>query len=276
MNAWIPAILVISVAAAGIILGICLNRTYRTAITGAFAAVGLIALLLTAHLLHLWTFYGGLDWIAASRSKYILIGFAVCLGLVSPLKYLHSTWKQASTIVVLAILILLFVGIPFIGPAVNHHEIQSLPTQFDRRGLCLQSRPYTCGPAAAVTALRQLGLTASEARIAEAAGTTPLLGTCSWDLYQALNHLYPQEDLQCRYGRFENIDQLPDDSPTLAVMREGFMLDHCVTILKITRTDVLFADPSSGLCSMSKPAFEAAWRHTGIVLSRPRFFSIVP
>lgn len=277
MNPWAQAILVIAVTAAAIALGrLYFSRSYNKAITGALTAIGWIAFLLTAHLIHVYTLYGGLDWIAASRSKYIMIAFAVCLGLISPLKYLDAKWKQVSTVSVLAVFLVLFVGLPFVGPAVFQHQIQQLPTQLDPQGLCYQSRSYTCGPAAAVTALNQLGLEAAEAQIARAAGTAPWLGTCPWDLYRALDRMYPEQDLQCRYERFRTVDQLPTRARTLVIMREGFLLDHCVTILNVTRTEVLVADPTTGLRSIPRPAFEAAWRHTGIVLSRPQLSKALP
>lgn len=271
MNPWNQAIVVMAVAGSGIALGrFYFGRSYKRALGGAFAAIGWIAFLLTAHFLHLFTLYSGLDWIAASRSKYVLICFAVCLGLISPLRYLHGLWKRLLTVGVLAGFLVFFAGLPFVGPAVYQKQIQNLPTHLDSRGLCRQSRPYTCGPAAAVTALHHLGLEASEAQIAQAAGTAPWLGTCSWDLYRALDRLYPEEELRCRYERFKSINQLPVGAFTLAVMREGFLMDHCVTILKITPTDVLLADPSAGLRIMPRAAFESAWRKTAIVLSQPQ------
>jgi predicted double-glycine peptidase len=271
MNPWNQTILVMAVAGSGIALGrLYFGRSYKRAVSGSFAAIGWILFLLTAHFLHLYTLYSGLDWIAASRSKYILICFAVCLGLVSPLRYLSSPWKRTLTVGVLACFLLLFAGLPFAGPAVYQKQIQNLPTHLDTRGLCRQSLSYTCGPAAAVTALRQLGLEASESQIAAAAGTAPWLGTSSWDLYRAIDRLYPEDQLHCRYERFQSLDQLPGGSFSLAVMREGFLMDHCVTILKITPSEVLLADPSAGLRIMPRAEFQAAWRHTAIVLSRPQ------
>ncbi len=260
-----------AVAGSGIALAaLYFSRSYKKAIAGSVAAIGWIGLVLTAHGLHVYTLYGRLDWIAASRIKYILIAFAVCLGLISPLGYLRGRCKRIATLGVLAIFMVCFIGLPFVGPAVFRDEIRRLPTQLDERGLCLQSRPYTCGPAAAVTALNRLGLEASEARIAGAAGTAPWIGTGSWDLYRAIERLYDPRDLRCRYRRFQSLDQIPAAAVALAVMREGWFLDHCVTILKVTPSEVLLADPAAGLRIMPRPAFEAAWRNTAIILSRPR------
>ncbi len=277
MSAWNQTILVAAVAASGIALGqLYFSRSYKRAVSGALAAIGWIGFLLIAHLLHQNTLCSKLDWIAASRSKYVLICFAICLGLVSPLRYLNRRYKKTLTLVILTCFLLLFIGLPFAGPAIMQRQIQNLPTQLDSEGLCRQSLPYTCGPAAAVCALRQLRLEACESQIAQAAGTAPLLGTYSWDLYRALDRIYPKDQLQCRYGRFQSLDQLPNGSFSLAVMREGFLMDHCVAILKITPSEVFLADPSAGLRILSRLEFQNAWRHTAIVLTRPQLSLVWP
>lgn len=52
-------------------------------------------------------------------------------------------------------------------------QLRSLPTRVDPDGVCLQNTPYTCGPAAAVTALRRLRLPAEESELAKLAFISP-------------------------------------------------------------------------------------------------------
>jgi hypothetical protein len=52
--------------------------------------------------------------------------------------------------------------VPFLAPAFNRGYLAGLKTRIDADGVCRQSSEYTCGPAAAVTALRKLGLPAEE------------------------------------------------------------------------------------------------------------------
>jgi len=270
MNPWMQAVLVLSAASAGLGLGwFYFARTYRRAVWGAVAAVGWLAIVLTAHFAHLFSTFGGLDWIAASRNKFLFIGFALCFGMVGPLPHLNRRWKQAFTLAVLAIFAVLFIGIPFVGPAVFEEQISRLPTHLDQNGICRQSTSFTCGPAAAVSVLHRLGLEASEGEIARASGTAPALGTGIWDLYQGLRRLYPPEQLQCRYLRAGSLAHLPDGEFILAVIRETFWLDHCVAILEIRPTSVIFADPVNGLSILPRSAFEACWRKSAIVLRRP-------
>jgi predicted double-glycine peptidase len=50
--------------------------------------------------------------------------------------------------------------LPFLVPALIKERLSNLTTRLDSNGICYQSTDYTCGPAAAVTALRRLGLQA--------------------------------------------------------------------------------------------------------------------
>jgi len=164
--------------------------------------------------------------------------------------------------------------LPFLVPALIRNELAGLTTKVDENDICLQSTDYTCGPAAAVTALRRLGLSAQEGEIAILSHTSPVAGTLPWCLYKALDKRYSREGLLCRLQYFDSIEQLPEDAVTLAVVRDAFLLDHCVAVLDVTDKTVTFADPVFGKERMSHKKFERIWRFYGIVLSRPSIQSI--
>lgn len=274
MNPWIQAVIVAAVTAIGLGLGrFYFARSYRRAVWGGLAAAGWIGFVLTAHLIHILSTYSGMDWVSASRSKFLLIGFAVCFGMLGPLHYLNRPWKKNLTFSVLMGFLVLFIGIPFLGPALLNHRIRTLDTFIDSDGICRQSTSFTCGPAAAVTALKQIGLDASEAQIARVSGTIPAIGTGMWDLYQGLRKLYPPDELQCRYFRSESLEGLPSGQPVLVVMQETFWMDHCVVVLRFTDTSVTIADPTNGLRILPRRLFETFWRKTAIILRRPDFQS---
>jgi predicted double-glycine peptidase len=48
----------------------------------------------------------------------------------------------------------------------------------------------------------------------------------------------------------------------------GFMVDHWVTVLAVTDSEVIIGDPLGGLGRMSYAEFEEKWRFVGIVLRR--------
>ncbi|HOK67665.1 MAG TPA: cysteine peptidase family C39 domain-containing protein [Anaerohalosphaeraceae bacterium] len=270
MILWMQALVAAAAAAAALCLGrFYFARTYRRAVWGGLASIGWLAFVVTAHLVHLNSTYSGFDWVAGSRNKFLLIGFAVCFGLLGPIPYLNRRWKKVFTASVLTVFLAIFLGLPFLVPALYSPHLWNLPGCIDEDGVCRQSTSFTCGPAAAVTALKKMGLEASEAQIAVVSGTIPAVGTGMWDLCRGLQKLFPPEQLECRYARAGSLEDLPEGQVILAVLRQTFWLDHCVAILEITPETVLFADPSNGLCSLPRRVFEASWRKTAIVLARP-------
>jgi ABC-type bacteriocin/lantibiotic exporter with double-glycine peptidase domain len=55
---------------------------------------------------------------------------------------------------------------------------------------------------------------------------------------------------------------------TLAVIKYGFMVDHWVTVLEVTDSEVVVGDPLGGLERLSYDEFSKKWRLIGIVLQR--------
>jgi hypothetical protein len=158
--------------------------------------------------------------------------------------------------------------LPFLVPALIKSDLTKLETRFDSNGICRQSKEYTCGPAAAVTALNRLGLNALEGEIAVLSYTCPVTGTLPRCLNEALNNRYNAEGLVSQYRSFDSVSQLKDADITLAVIRDAFMLDHCVAVLEVSETSVTFADPAIGMQSISLEQFEKIWRFSGIALNR--------
>ena len=126
----------------------------------------------------------------------------------------------------------------------------------------------TCGPAAAVTALRKLGLRAYEGEIAVLSYTSPVTGTLPMCLYTALQNRYKDEGLECEYRQFDSIEQLNNGSVTLVVTRSAIFSDHCVAVLDVSDKMVTIADPGFGKRLMSHEQFKKIWRFSGIVLKR--------
>jgi predicted double-glycine peptidase len=157
---------------------------------------------------------------------------------------------------------------PFLVPALIKDNLSNLTTTVNSNGICFQSTDYTCGPAAAVTALRQLGLSANEGEIAVLSYSSPVSGTLPTCLSTALQRRYGTEGLKCKYRYFDSINQLKDAGITLAVVKDGLINNHCVTILGVTDYIITIADPVVGRRLMSYEQFEKVWRFSGIVLKR--------
>ncbi|GAI31450.1 unnamed protein product, partial [marine sediment metagenome] len=135
-----------------------------------------------------------------------------------------------------------FSVLPFLVPALIRGYLANLATRVDSNGICFQSTDYTCGPAAAVTALRKLGLSAHEGELAILSHTSPVAGTLPWCLYTALQNRYSAEGLRCQYRRFDSVGQLKHAGVTLVVVRDTLLSDHCVAVLEVSDRRVTVAD----------------------------------
>ncbi len=207
-------------------------------------------------------------WIIAGRARYILFGLAVTVGLMSPLSRLPKRGQKILTCVLMGIFVIWFSVLPFFVPALIEKNLLNLPTRLDSDGVCLQSTDFTCGPAAAVTALGKMGFQASEGQLAVLAHTSPMAGTLQRCLSDALSGLYEQQGLQCRYRHFASVEQLKSAEVALVVIKGSFLTDHCVAVLEVSDQAVCIADPSFGKVSMERADFEKIWRFSGITLNR--------
>jgi Peptidase C39 family len=269
MNPWAETIGVILVAFLGILLGRLFSR-FRTPywILGYLLPAGLIAMLALVRFDNALAFVRPFVWIAAGRAKFVTLSLAVSMGLTVPLSRLPRKWEQFSVCVIMAGFVTWFSVLPFLVPALIKGQLEHLRTRFDSKGVCRQTTDYTCGPAAAVTALEKLGLPATEGELAVLSYSSPVTGTLPSCLSAALQKKYGPEGLRCRYRHFDSIEQLRNAGLTLAVVKEAFMLDHCIAVLGVSDDAVAVADPVTGTRRIPYRQFEKMWRYCGIVLHR--------
>jgi hypothetical protein len=157
---------------------------------------------------------------------------------------------------------------PFIAPLLLKSRHENLPVRFNADKVCLQTTDYTCGPAAAVTALDKLGFDANEGQLAILSYSSPVIGTLPACLEDALQDQYGQLGLQCKFRKFNSIEQLKEADATLAVVKDRLFSDHCVAVLEVTDKDVIIADPSYGRQTLPRNVFAKIWRFSGISLKR--------
>jgi ABC-type bacteriocin/lantibiotic exporter with double-glycine peptidase domain len=167
-------------------------------------------------------------------------------------------------VLVLVLLLAGYAGVyPFVSPALCHQELLAMQTQIDGDGVCLQHTSYTCGPAAAVTLLRRMGVQADESALALACGTSPAVGTPCDQLAEGIERLYPTT--RCRFMRFTRASEVPENC--LVVVRLGLFVDHYVAVLQ-TRPRIALGDPLSGKRTVSPAELERTWRGLGLVLEK--------
>jgi hypothetical protein len=228
--------------------------------------LALIGLLLAAPYVSIKAFVPIFTWISGGRARFVIIGLAATMGSMTLLGRLKYLVEKALVFVVMVGVVIWGAVLPFLVPALIRADLTSLQTRMDADNVCVQSTDYTCGPAAAVTALRQLGLPAYEGEIAVLSHTSPVAGTLPWCLYKAIQNRYGAEGLDCQFRHFDSISQLREADVTLAVVRDAFLLDHCVAILEVGNDTVTIADPVLGRQRMSHKDFEGVWRFYGIAL----------
>jgi len=267
MNPWFETIAVILVALLGVFLGRMFSGLRKHFwLFGYVLPLLLIATLAAARFSDALAFIAPVCWVAAGRVRFVILSFAVPMGLITPLSRLPRKFEKVAVCILTVLVVSWFGVLPFLFPALIRDRLSNLTTQLDSHGICYQTTDYTCGPAAAVTALNRLGLQANEGELAVLAHSSPVAGTTPDCLAKAINYRYAAEGLNCQYRRFDSLDQISVPQLTLALVKDTILSNHCVAILGISEKKVIFADPVRGRMQMSREQFEKIWRFSGIVL----------
>lgn len=270
MNLWLEIFFAVLSGAAGFGLGRLSSRLPKSWwLLGYFIPLALILLYgVGIHYPSLLPSMPAVSWLLMGRKKFIILGFVAAMILATPLSRLPQ--RRDRFVIVLLIVAVVFGSSiwPFLAPMFNRKELARLHTRISGEGICLQNTGYTCGPAAAVTVLRKLGLPAEEGELAVLSQTSSLTGTPPDLLAEALRQRYGKDGLTVEYRFFKNLEELRQAGLTLAVVKFSFMVDHYVAVLKVTDTDVVVGDPLNGLETISRDEFREQWRFCGIVLQR--------
>jgi len=275
MNPWLETMCVILIAVFGVFAGRACSRFRKTWwVLGYILPSVLIAMLAMVRFNNTLYFVSPFSWIAVGRIRYVVLSLAVSMGLTVPLSRLPYKFEKLVVCILMAGFVTWFSVLPFLVPALIKDRLSNLQTKFDINGICRQTTYYTCGPAAAVTALGRLGLRADEGELAVLSYSSPVTGTLPACLSSALQDRYSAEGLSCRYRSFDSIAQLKNAGITLALVRDAFMIDHCLAILEISDDVVTVADPVTGTRLIPYEEFEKIWRFSGIVLQRNTIQSI--
>ncbi|MHC4204950.1 MAG: cysteine peptidase family C39 domain-containing protein, partial [Planctomycetota bacterium] len=266
---------VILIAVFGVIAGRAFSRFGKPYWVLGYILPGvLIAMLAMVRFNSNLYFVSPFSWIAVGRVRYVVLSLAVAMGLTVPLSRLPYKFEKLIVCLLMAGFVAWFSVLPFLMPALIKERLSNLQTKFDKEGNCRQTTDYTCGPAAAVTALKQLGLTANEGELAVLSYSSPVTGTLPSCLSYALQDRFGAEGLSCRYRRFDSIAQLKNAGITLALVKEALFMNHCIAVLEVTDEAVTVADPVTGTRLMPYEQFEKIWRFSGIVLERNPLQSI--
>ena len=196
----------------------------------------------------------------------VLFGFFIAVSVLVIKRKLHLL------LIILTVLVIAFslsFCVTYFGPSIwIHHELQNLHTTFSKDGICIQTTGFTCGPAAAVTILRQLGIEAQESELAICSKCTPKGGTTNELLTIAIKKLYGKKGIDCSIIHFDSVDQLKESCPLIAVIKLSSVVSHYTVILEVTEDKVITGDPIGGKKEWFYDDFEQRWHSIGIVVKR--------
>ena len=266
---WLESAAVIFLAAFGVFLGWWCSRLPRQYwIVGYLLPLVLIVLYGLANAWLGLSLQPPISWMMMGRNKFAVAGFICAMVLTTPLSRIKPARSRVAIATLMGLMVFNFSVWPFLAPAFNRQLLATMQTQFNKDDVCLQTTDYTCGPAAAVTALRKLGFHGEEGQIALWAHTSTATGTPPDILARTLQERYGQQGLVAQFKVFHNLEELAEERLTLAVIKYNWWMDHYVTVLEVTTDKVLTADPSLGLVSFSHEEFLKKWRAVGVTLKR--------
>ena len=269
MVALLESVGALALAAGGLVVGQWFGRLQsRWWVAGFFVPFVLLLLIGSTRRYSQFEFVAPMSWLVSGRTEFALGGLIAAMVLATPVVRLPRASSRRAVYLLMGVVILLTAVWPFAAPAFNRSFLQSLRTQMDPDGVCRQNTSYTCGPAAAVTVLRRLGLPAEEGELATLAHTSTAIGTPPDLLAAALRQRYEREGLTCDYRHFRSIAELPGEGQTLAIIKFGPLLDHYVAVLQVTEAKVVVGDPFRGKQEYTHAEFAEVWRNCGIVLTR--------
>jgi predicted double-glycine peptidase len=269
MNLLVDAIVATAFATSGALLGYWFSRLPKSYwMLGYFIPLLLIAIYGVAIHYPVLPFTPPISWMMMGLKKFAVVGFIAAMILATLAPRLPRKRDRVAIVILVVAVIFGLTAWPFLAPAFNRRELAHLSTHINSDGVCRQSTDYTCGPAAAVTALHKLGFPAEEGQIAILSYTSSETGTPPDILAEALQKHYGKNGLIVEYRPFKSIAELKQAGLTLAVTKFSFMVDHYVTVLDVTDSEVIVGDPLSGLKAIPYENFRREWRFVGIVLRR--------
>jgi len=205
------------------------------------------------------SFVQPVEWVTRTSVIYLLMSAAVPALLATLMPRLRTRGQRVAITVLMSVMVIYYGLLPVILPWWVRPSLAAIPTRMDPHGVCLQAHEYTCGPAAAVSALQRLGIHAEEGPLGIAAFTAPAEGTDARDLASAIEHLYAHDGARAAYQRYRSPDEARRHLPVIVSVTWDLVTHHYITILAISDDTVLAADPLSGQRTLSRQELDALW-----------------
>ena len=138
----------------------------------------------------------------------------------------------------------------------------------DADGVVSQSTPVSCMAASGAMLLAHAGVQVSEGQMAHWAGTSPVGGTDSAGLCQALNHFGRPAGLHAVMGRLDLDSAASLGRPFVATVNHPGKGLHALYVTAVTADHVAFIDPSGGEARWSRADFARRWFDVSVWLEQ--------
>lgn len=240
------------------------SRAWLVCFLAAFAAILPVILL---HRIPLLAYRPGFGWLADGLNEfYVLIIFIPFIFAILVPRL--PVRRQRYVVGLLAVLMTVYFTVPpFLDPALLRLKMRNADTWVEN-GVCMQTTNYTCGPASAVTALRQFGIHATESEMAIASSCTRTWGTSEFKLAKAIRTRYGARGIRCETKRFDRVEDLRGLCPVIIIVKFQPLVDHFVTVLSVGDDGVLVGDPMKGRETLTYSQLREKWRKIGIIVSK--------
>lgn len=266
---WVIAGSALLLSSAGALFGWRSGRIKSKAWLVLFFAPLVLTLAITLSLRYPMTrVFPPLHWMVAGRTEYVLLAGSLSLMIWSLIPRLERKLLRILVATLCAIVVLLQSVAPFVLPPMLKERHLRMITQIDSNGVCRQQTDYTCGPASAVTALRQLGISTTEGEMANLLHTTPIGGTELDIAADYLEAAYGKQDIHFQYRVARSITNLPANTPILAVRFYSTRFHHIIAVMRDEHGEVVVHDPITGQGIISVEAFDKIFEGESIVITR--------
>ena len=233
---------------------------------GALAPASILVLIFITHRVAWLPVYAPFSWLTDTSIEPPLMACAIVLlfsTIISALRVERTRILAAS---LSAVLVTYHSVLPLAIPLALRPAFARMTTRVNSEGVCLQTQSYTCGPAAAVTSLRGLGILADEADLTIESRCQPPLGVDAQALAGAINRLYGSEGVTAECHLVPSIDELPVHAIASLLKPNG--KGHAVSVLDVTRDTVVVGDPAGGIWRMPRPTFFKWWTGVAVIVTR--------
>ena len=225
--------------------------------------VGMLAtgLVVAGHRSARFSFVWPVSWAVNPHVEPLLMAVVVPLMFSVLIVRLKLLRQRVAVGVMTGAMFCYFACVPWVAPLMVRGNLLAGRTRMDRHGVCLQTHGYTCGPAAAVTCLRVLGIAAEEGALAVRARCGPVVGTDGVLLAEAVNGMFGAEGVRCEYRFVGSLDGLR--TPAVATIVSPRYGGHYVAVMEVTGSEVIVGDPLSGRDRWTREEFVSEWTGAG-------------